>query len=91
MRRLIHLKPNQVLASEAEPPCHEICVISSPERDVFILLINRVSYGLLATQTDLNFLTGKGRKYREIDIRKRVHVISGADWGGKFVGISKKT
>ena len=50
-------------------------------------------------------LTGVGAKYREVDIRQRVeaigaskaegliglHNFSGADWGGKFVGISKKT
>ena len=57
------------------------------------------------TPSHLKFITGKGRKYREIYIVKRVQVIrrrkcqgfiglhnfSGADWGGKFVGISKKT
>lgn len=98
------LIPHQVLASAAEHPCREICV-SSPDTDVFILLIDLVSRGLLAPQTHLKFVTGKGRKYREIDVIQRVHVIghrkcqgliglhnfSGADWGGKFVGISKKT
>jgi hypothetical protein len=64
-----------------------------------------VSCGHLGAQTRLKFLTGKGIKYREIDVVERVRVIgphkcqgliglhnfSGADWGGKFVGISKKT
>jgi len=55
--------------------------------------------------TRLRFLTVKSTKYREIDVVGRVHAIgslrsqgliglhnfTGADWGGKFVGISKKT
>ena len=98
------LIPNQVLSSVAEHPCREIC-ISSPDTDVFVLLIDLVSRCLLAPQTHLKFLTGKGRKYREIDIIKRVQMIGAwkcqgfiglhnfccADWGGKFVGITKKT
>jgi hypothetical protein len=50
-------------------------------------------------------LTGKGSTYREIDVLERVralgvekcqaligfHNFTGADWGGKMVGISKKT
>ena len=93
---------NQVLASATEHHCREICV-SSPDTDVFVILINLVSHRLLATQTHLKFLTGKGRKYREIDIIKRVqvtgtrkykgfiglHTFSGADWGRKFAGITK--
>ena len=61
--------------------------------------------GHLGTSTRLRFLTGKGKKYRVIDIRDRVSVIgmdkskgliglhhfTGAYWGGKFVGVSKKT
>ena len=95
------LIPNQVLASAAKQSCREICV-SSPDTDVYILLIDPVS---LAPQTRLKILIGKGRTYREIDIIERVCVIgarkwqgfvglhnfSGADSGGKFVGISKKT
>ena len=64
-----------------------------------------VSNGRLGTLTQLKFCTGVGSKYREIDIRLCVqgigqhkaqgliglHNFSGADWGGKFVGISKKT
>ena len=70
-----------------------------------MILINLVSHGLLAPQTHLKFLTGERRKYREIDIIKRVqvtgtrkyqgfiglHNFSGADRGGKFVEITKNT
>ena len=87
------LIPNQVSASAAEDPCREICV-SFPDTDVFILFIDLVSRGLLAPQSHLKFVTGKGRKYTEIDAVKRVQVIgrrkcqgfiglhnfSGADW-----------
>ena len=55
--------------------------------------------------SQLHLLTGKGEKSRKIDIVQRVltvgkeksqgliglHNFSGADWGGKFAGISKKT
>ncbi|MES9881331.1 MAG: hypothetical protein ABW185_10665 [Sedimenticola sp.] len=98
------LIPNQVMASVADHPCREICVWS-PDTDVLILLIDLVSNDRLGDLTRLKFLTGKSRKFREIDVVERVRVIgrrkcqgliglhnfSGADWGGKFVGISKKT
>ena len=101
MKRLIL---NQALALAAELSCRELCV-SSPDTKVFILLIDLVSRDLLASQTHLKVLTGKERKYREIDLIKRVqaivprkcqwfsgqHNFSGADWSGKFVGITKKT
>lgn len=59
----------------------------------------------MVTLASLKFLTGKGVKYREIGVGKRVrvtarytsqgliglHNFSGANWGGKFVGITKKT
>ena len=45
---------NQVLASTAEHPYCEICV-SSPVTDVFILLINIASRGLLEPQAHLLF------------------------------------
>ena len=66
-----------------------------------------VSHGRLGSHSicSLKFLTGKGVKYRDIDVVDRVKVIghgkcqgliglhnfTGADWGGKFVGITKKT
>ena len=65
---------NQVLASAVEHLYREICV-SSPDTDVFILLIGLVSRSLLAHQTHLKFLTAKDRKYRQINIIKRVKVI----------------
>jgi len=72
---------------------------------VLILLIDLAANGHLGTSTRLRFLTGKGKIYIVIDIRDRVSVIgadktkgliglhdfTGADWGGKFVGVSKKT
>ena len=50
-------------------------------------------------------MTGKGEKYRKIDVGERIQIVgkerskgfiglhnfSGADWGGKFAGISKNT
>lgn len=76
----------------------------SPDTDVLILLIDLVAHGRLGSLTKLKFLTGKGNRYRSIDVLERVHSIgsakskgligvhnfTGADWGGRFVGISKK-
>ena len=77
---------NQVLASATEQPCHEICV-SSADTDVFILLIDLISRGLLASQTRLKFLTGKGRTYCEKDEIERVRVINARKCQG-FYGAS---
>ena len=63
----------------------------SPDTDVLILLVDLVTHGRLGAFTRLNSLTGKGDKYRSINIRERVHNFTGADWGGKFVGTSKKS
>ena len=77
----------------------------SPDTDVLIVLMDLVAHGRLGAFTKLNFLTGKGDKYRSINIRELVsvfgqekcqglidfHNFTGADWGGKFVGISKKS
>jgi len=66
---------------------------------------NAVKLVVVEAQSRLKFLTGKGAKYPEIDVVERVQVIgtlksqgliglhsfSGADWGGKFVGITEKT
>ena len=76
----------------------------SPDTDVLILLLDLVAHKHIQTPNLLNFICRKGTKYRKIDVVKRVQVIgspkcqgliglhnfSGADWGGKFVGISKK-
>ena len=62
------------------------------------------SISCFGPQIGLTFLNGNSVKYREIDVVERVQVIgrrkcqgliglhnfSGTDWGGKFVGISKK-
>ena len=88
----------------SEDPWREVFVWS-PDTDVLNLLLHLASSGRLDSLTHLKMLTGKGSKFREIDIMKRVralgpskcqgligfHNFSGADWGGKFVGISKKT
>ena len=64
-----------------------------------------VSCECIAAPTSLTFSTGKGTTKREIDIFERVQILgchkcqgllglhnfSGADWGEKIVGISKKT
>ena len=64
-----------------------------------------VSRGHLGALIKLKLLTGKGVKHREIDICGQVkyvgshkstallgfHHFTGANWGGKFVGLSKKT
>ena len=98
------LIPHQVLASVAESDWREVCVWS-PDTDVLALLLDLVSRDRLGCRTRLKFLTGKATKYREIDVLERVQVIgrqkcqgfialhnfTGADWGGKFVGITKKT
>ena len=83
----------------------KICVWSS-DTDVLTLLLHLMSGGGLGThpQICLKFLTGKGVKYREIDVVERAKVIGhrkcqgliglhnffGTDWGGKFLDITKK-
>jgi hypothetical protein len=77
----------------------------SPDTDVFILLMDLVANNRLGSQSELAFVTGRGAKRRRIDLIECVkslgskkskglvgfHNFTGADWGGKFVGISKKT
>ncbi len=79
--------------------------VSSADTDVLILLMDLVAYGRLGALTDIHFLTGKGTKSCSIDVCERVcaigqekcqgliglHNFTGADWGGKFVGVSKKS
>ena len=98
------LIPHQVLASVANGTMREIYVWS-PDTDVLLPLLDLVSCGHIASPTHLKLITGKGTKKREIDVFERVqaigyrkcqgllgfHNFSGADWGGKFVGITKKT
>ena len=96
------LIPNQVLDC-LNDQVKEICVLS-PDTDVLTLLVDLTAHGRLPANVGLKFLTGKGAKYREINVARQVGVIgnekckgliglhhfSGADWGGKFVGITKK-
>ena len=75
--------------------------VHSPDTDVLIYLMDLMSNNSLPGK--LHFVTGKGKSERTIDIRERcravgneksrgllgLHAFSGADWGGKFAGISK--
>ena len=98
------LIPLHVLDSLKESTAKEVHVRCS-DTDVFILLMDLASKGHLGALSKLVMLAGTGAKYREIDIKERVaaigsekasgliglHNFTGADWGGKFVGISKTT
>ncbi len=98
------LLPQQVIACIDDEGSWDVRVWS-PDTDVFVLLLDLVAHGRLGEGNRLSFLTGKGSKYREIDIVNRVeavgihktkalvglHNFTVADWGGKFVGITKKT
>ena len=82
----------------------EVCVLS-PDTDVFVLLIDVAANGHLGVRAQLKFITGKCANQHTINILERMcllgirksqgllglHNFSGADWGGKFVGISKRT
>lgn len=71
---------------------------------MLVLLIDPAAHGHLRTLTTLEFHTGKGNKFRKIDVVERVrsnghqtykgltgvHSFTGTDWGGKFVGVTKK-
>ena len=79
-------------------------VVESLDTDVLILLMDLVACGHLGTLTSLEFHTGKGKKFRKIDVVERVnsigvrrsrgliglHNFTGTDWGGRFVRVSKK-
>ena len=75
--------------------------VHSVDTDVYILLLNIFN----ELQTDkLYMIAGKGQNTREISIKDRaaalgeakmgaflgLHAVSGTDWGGEFVTISKK-
>jgi len=62
------LIPHQVLTSIAESDWLEVCVWS-PDTDVLMLLLDLVSRDRLGCNTRLQFLTGKGTKYRAINVR----------------------
>ena len=79
-------------------------MVESLDTDVLILLMDLVSRNHLGALTSLVLQTGRGNNIKKYDIIERVNVVgtaksqglvglhnfSGADWGGKFVGISKK-
>ena len=93
---------HQVLASVANGTMQEIS-LWSPDTDVLLLLLDLASCGHIASPIHLKLIMGKGTKKREIDVFERVqsigyqkrqgllgfHHFSGADSGGKFVGITK--
>ena len=78
--------------------------VESLDTDVLILLIDLVASGKLGAMTNLLLHAGKGNKRFSLDIKERVaalglpksrgllgfHHFTGSDYGGKFVGISKK-
>ena len=96
--------PLHVIDAISDSTLREIGVWS-PDTDVLILLMDLVAHGRVGALTKIKFLTGKGNTFRSINIREcvstigqekckgliGVHNLSGADWGGKFVGISKKS
>lgn len=96
------LIPLHVLdASRNGGSIHDIHVYS-PDTDVFVLLMDLFATNNI--QGELHFITGKGKAKRSIVICARclaigierskgligLHAFTGADWGGKFAGISKK-
>ena len=98
------LIPLHVLDSIVDTTLRSIDVWSL-DTDVFIDLLDLVAHGLLGASTELRSTSGTGTKRRVIDICRCVqqigvekckgliglHNFSGVDWGGKFVGVSKKT
>ena len=64
------LTPNQVLAAVFENPSRQVSVCS-PDADVLTILIDQASCHVDA-DTSILFLTGKGTKYRVIDVRNKV-------------------
>ncbi|MES9884227.1 MAG: TCR domain-containing protein [Sedimenticola sp.] len=97
------LIPPQVLdVGKTTRVTRDVCVYS-PDTDVFLLLIDMAARHRVPGK--LLFLTGKKANQRFIDIHDRcrslgeekakaligLHNFTGADWGGKFAGISKKT
>ena len=95
--------PMHVINAVKDSPFKDIDVWS-PDTDVLILLMDLVAHDRISGLTKLKLVTGIGNKVRSINIPERVaaighhkcqgliglHNFSGADWGGRFVGISKK-
>jgi hypothetical protein len=102
----LHEEADTLLALQAITVGANCCIdVWSPDTDVFILLMDLVANDRLGSGSRLAFVTGRGAKRRHIDVVSCVksfgkkksrglvgfHNFTGADWGGKFVGISKKT
>ena len=66
--------PHQVLDSIIENSWEEVC-IWLPDKDVLTLLLDLVVSDSLAARTRLPFLAGRGTKYKENDVVKRVQLI----------------
>ena len=80
--------------------------VFSLDTDVPILLLDLVSWypGTIEPSTSILLHTGRGRQRKSIDIKERMecigiskcqgllgfHQFCGADWGGKYVGITKE-
>jgi len=78
--------------------------VRSPSTDVLILVIDVAARGHLGEFNTLRLLTGREAKYWAIDVQERVSIIgrekskelivfhhfTGSNWGGKFVGVSKR-
>ena len=74
----------------------------SPDTDVFILIMDLCAQNQVTGP--INFITRQGKFHRTVASNDRcasiglqtskgligVHALSGADWGRKFFGISKK-
>jgi len=95
--------PLHVLDATAQSTSIRDIYVWSPDTDVFMLLIDLVA--TCTVQGNVKLLTGRGKFYRTIDVKERcamiglekskaligLHNFTGADWGGKFFNISKKT
>ena len=87
-------------ASKTDGDIRDIDVYS-PDTDIFVLLIDLVANNNI--EGNLNFITGKGKSRRRINIHAMsnaigleksrgligFHAFTGADWGGKFATITK--
>ena len=94
---------HQVIAAST-PLQHLDTTASSPDTDVFTQLMDVVSRDRLPPRNSLKLVSGK-QKRLVVDIRERgnalgkkkaqgligIHNFSGADWGGKLIGLSKNT
>ena len=95
------LIPHQVLAASSEQEYRDITAWC-PDTDVFNELMDLVARGRLPSRNTLKLAAAKKQT---VDIVERVEVLgkrkalaliglhnfTGADWGGKFIGISKNT